>query len=250
MRQEVRQGDGGLRDELTKTLAKALVQGDSLTGEIQEAFEPEIEMASRCDPVEILSLLLTRQFDVVHFAGHGIFDPEHDNMGWVFNRECVLSANEIFRVRQVPRLVFANACRSSQVEAGVNPTPDRAAQNASLAEAFFARGIENYIGAGWPVDDQAARDFAVAFYSRAVGMGPRDELLPDGPMMLKDAVSEARKALLDPFRRGDRAGQSSPALATWGAYQHYGKGTSRLLLGPTRDRHREEEADASRALRP
>ena len=35
---------------------------------------------------------------------------------------------------------------------------------AGMAEAFFERGIRNYIGAGWPVDDIPAVDFASIFY--------------------------------------------------------------------------------------
>jgi hypothetical protein len=221
-------GDDRLREALREVVDEVSADGKPLSPEDRARADAEIALAARCDPVEVLSLLLTRQFDVVHFAGHGVYDPDRDNMGWVFNRECVLSADEIFRVRQVPRLVFANACRSSQIRDGADPTPAYSAQNASLAEAFFLRGIENYLGAAWPVDDEAARQFAVAFYSLAMGIDPGSY---PRPATLMEAVRGARAALLGPFRgpgaRQDGGGSS--ALATWGAYQHYGKGTSRLI---------------------
>jgi pimeloyl-ACP methyl ester carboxylesterase len=83
-----------------------------------------IEIESRigsgeCDIVEILALILTGDFDVVHFAGHGDYDPASPaGAGWVFSREHVITARDIFRARRVPRLVFANACFSGVIHAG------------------------------------------------------------------------------------------------------------------------------------
>jgi CHAT domain-containing protein len=39
---------------------------------------------------------------------------------------------------------------------------------AGLAEAFFECGIQNYIGAAWPVDDEPAVEFAKVFYKNAL----------------------------------------------------------------------------------
>jgi hypothetical protein len=61
----------------------------------------------------------------------------------VFARDCFLSASEIFRVRQVPRLVFANACFS----AVTTDLTEQCGQLVGLAQAFFAHGIPNFIGA-------------------------------------------------------------------------------------------------------
>jgi CHAT domain-containing protein len=78
-------------------------------------------------------------------------------------------------------------------------------QLAGLAEAFFERGIMNYIGTGWPVDDLPAVTFAKVFYESVLRGEP-----------LGDALSTARQQILD----------QGP---TWGAYQHYGQVTSRLV---------------------
>jgi CHAT domain-containing protein len=74
-----------------------------------------------------------------------------------------------------------------------------------MAEAFFERGVQNYIGTGWPVVDQTATTFATAFYRRALRGA-----------FLSDALAEAREAIM----------QEGP---TWGAYQHYGQSTARLV---------------------
>ncbi|HZO55883.1 MAG TPA: CHAT domain-containing protein [Bryobacteraceae bacterium] len=172
----------------------------------------ELEIVERigaieCDPVEILALILNEEFDIIHFAGHGIFDEKTPACsGWVFGKDCIISAREIFRARRVPRLVFANACFSAVVTAGKALTAaEMNRQLAGLAEAFFERGISNYIGTGWPVDDGPAVTFAAAFYENVL-QGER----------LGDALATARQQILD----------DGP---TWGAYQHYGQVAARLV---------------------
>lgn len=163
--------------------------------------------SERCDPVEILELIVNGAFDIIHYSGHGFFDEKHPiNGGWVFGRDTVLSAREIFRLRQVPRLVFANACFSAVCNNGEIPSP-RASNHklAGLAEAFFERGVQNYIGTGWEVNDVSAELFAQVFYDQAL----RGEFLGD-------ALAKARVAIFE----------SGP---TWGAYQHYGQSGARVV---------------------
>ena len=67
-----------------------------------------------CLNVAILALLISGEFDIVHYSGHGSYDGTNPSAsGWIFGQDCVLSAKEIFRARKVPRLVFANACFSA-----------------------------------------------------------------------------------------------------------------------------------------
>ena len=168
--------------------------------------------AAECDAVEILALLLNENFDLIHYAGHGVFDEQSPSeSGWVFGRNDdgklqTLSAREIFKARRVPRLVLANACFSAVVREGRAATADEMNRDlAGMAEAFFERGVQNYIGAGWPVGDAQAVNFTTAFYRRALAGA-----------MLGDAVSDGRKAIL---------GQGS----TWGAYHHYGRSNAVLV---------------------
>ncbi|HEX8142629.1 MAG TPA: CHAT domain-containing protein [Pyrinomonadaceae bacterium] len=160
-----------------------------------------------CDPVEILALILNETFDVIHYSGHGIFDEKNPNKsGWVFSQDCTLSAREIFRTRQVPRVVFANACFSAVCNNKKEPSAEEANRKlAGLAEAFFERGVQNYIGTGWAVDDAAALQFAEVFYRQAM----------EGKL-LGDAIAAARRAIFD-------------LGSTWGAYQHYGQSNGRLV---------------------
>ena len=143
-------------------------------------------------------LIVGGDFDVIHYAGHGFCDSQR-RAGWVFAPDCWLTAKEIFRVRQVPRLVFANACFSA-VTAGDETDIDAPwEKSVGLAQAFFARGIPNYIGAGWPVGDAAACQCASWFYARVLGL---KELKATGgvnstapPATIGEALRNARAQL-------------------------------------------------------
>jgi hypothetical protein len=177
-----------------------------------------IVSADYCDALEIALLIVNEQFDVIHYAGHGEYDESTNRAGWVLDEACFLSAQEIFRVRQVPRLVFANACYS----AVAGHFDDSRSQLVGLAQAFFARGIPNYIGTGWPVDDECACEFARRFYAKLLGLTAPDEKGAMGvspPATIGEALRSAREAVQ----------KLKPALSTWGAYQHYGRVSDKIL---------------------
>lgn len=218
-----------------------------LLRQIKQETDLDIEVVGRigweeCNPVEILALVLDGHFDILHFAGHGIFDPRHPNRsGWVFGAAkdrpgelLTVSAREVFLARRVPRLVFANACFSSVVTPNQLSAEEVNRRVAGLAEAFFERGVPNYLGAGWPVKDDLAVRFATEFYARVLtGMPAPDfapSLLPEQegnrravlharPTTFAEALTVARRLIL-------HEGSS------WGAYQHYGQGDGRLVVPP------------------
>jgi hypothetical protein len=182
--------------------------------------------AKPCDPLELALLIVNEQFDVIHYAGHGEFDRNARRAGWILDRDCFLSAQEIFRVRRVPRLVFANACFSAVTE----PTDHREQRGklVGLAQAFFERGIPNYIGTGWAVDDACALLCAQWFYTRILGLrrpANGDAVigtLPLGPATIGESLLEARQQAL----------KNKTDSSTWGAYQHYGRVSDKLLPRP------------------
>ena len=73
--------------------------------------------------LNVLKELLGRKYHVIHYAGHGAFDPEKPRRtGWLF-ADGVLGARELAQLTQAPRLVVANACWSA---ARPGPGPGRA----------------------------------------------------------------------------------------------------------------------------
>lgn len=146
-------------------------------------------------------------FDILHYAGHCVYDPDHlERSGFLFSDDDRLTANDLNRIDRTPKLVFANACQS-----GILPSRrdlSSPALPATFAEAFFQKGVANFICTAWPVGDVPARDFAEEFYRNLLG----DGVLPS-PMY--EAIRRAR--------------QKIASTQTWGAYQHYGSPSSRVF---------------------
>jgi pimeloyl-ACP methyl ester carboxylesterase len=201
------------------------------TVQVQRLFGP-----AEAKRTTVLKKLMLENFDVLHFAGHCVYDKDDPaNSGWLFSLENDerLTANELKRIDRVPKFIFSNAC-----ESGI--TPDRSeARNAgmapSFAEAFFARGVANFICTAWPVDDEAARTFAHRFYSELLGLPPAD-----GFAYLHRAMREARKAIAVDLGGGSR---------TWGAYQHYGNPYFRFFQNPAGRNAAEAQGAAARGAK-
>ena len=169
---------------------------------------------SQATRINVLSHLINQSFDLMHYAGHCFFNKDNPPLsGWIFTGQKVLSTNELNRIDHIPRFIFSNAC-----ESGI--TPDRADKRAALmapsfAEAFFARGVGNFVCTAWPVNDTAALEFARRLYRGILG------LVGEGSLgeSLHEAMREARREVA---RMGDGG------MQTWGAYQHYGDPNFRI----------------------
>ena len=128
----------------------------------------------------VMSQVLETEYDILHYAGHAFFDPANPAAsGWIFGFEngetdrTVLSSRELRLIDRLPPFVFSNAC-----ESGVTPARPEGRSGdfaPSFAEAFFERGLSNFVCTAWPISDQAARRFALAFYSSMLGMTLSDE---------------------------------------------------------------------------
>jgi hypothetical protein len=229
-------GDPALGHDLPGARSEALAiyrllerKGVEVTARIGAPSVPRVgplEGIEPADRLDVLALLLEGGFDIVHYAGHGDFDPKRpDRAGWLFARG-FLTPGELERVEHVPAIVVANACltaRTSQVTAGGPDEIDsrrEAALLPSLADEFFRLGVRNYIGTAWEVSDVGAALFAECFY---------DALLPDEDgksAPFGKAVLKARKAL---------ASREATYGPLWAAYQHYGDPTSEARLVEDRD---------------
>jgi CHAT domain len=178
------------------------------------------EDAEPATQLDVLKELLGRNYHLIHYAGHGTFDPEDPRRtGWLF-ADGLLGARELAQLTRAPRLVVANACwTAARPDAGAGDADDRARQAALtpvLADEFLRVGVVHYIGTSWRIPDELARRFARTFYEWL--LGPPGE---GGSRTIGRALCQAREALF--FDRGQ-----SPAMASrehwsaWAAYQHYG----------------------------
>lgn len=173
----------------------------------------------------VLRQLMLRSYDLLHFCGHCIYDEsDPPSSGWLFSKGERLSAHEFTRIDRIPKFVFSNACESGVIRAHKPTYSGKLAP--SLAEAFFARGVSNFICTAWPVDDRAARDFALTLYAGLLGIKSKNGELgnPDSyerlpPLPMYEAMRAARLAVAEPTND----------VRTWGAYQHYGDPYFRLF---------------------
>jgi pimeloyl-ACP methyl ester carboxylesterase len=206
--------------------------------------DTRVEVVRLFGPVEatrtnVLRELMVRQYDVLHYAGHCEYNTKDPSgSGWIFNmqRNERLSANELNRIDRIPKFVFSNAC-----ESGITPDRSRertAALAPSFAEAFFMRGVANFVCTAWPVDDLAARVFALTLYGWLLGI----EVCEEGgysrgePKPMHYAMREARISIAN----------MEEGVGTWGAYQHYGNPYFQLFNTTPDKRGDDEDGKKSR----
>ena len=116
--------------------------------------------------------------DLLHFAGHAVFDADRPERSYVVLapessgtvRDSRLTAREIAtaNLRRV-RLVVLSACETLPARQG------RTGGVSGLAAAMLAGGARGVVGTDWRVDDRLARRLTVAFHRahRALGDGAR-----------------------------------------------------------------------------
>lgn len=180
-----------------------------------------IKPASR---LEVLELLQTQRFDILHYAGHGDFqDDEGLRSGWLF-KGGMISAAELETIDTPPRLIVANAClsarTSTQMRSGERIAPEfgDAGLLPSLVDEFLRRGVRDYIGTAWEIEDEGAILFARQLYTTLLTVGAKGEKATLGQSML-----QARTEL---HRQVERY------WSLWAAYQHYGDPA--LVISPDR----------------
>jgi len=107
-----------------------------------------------------------RNFDMVHFAGHGDYDSEKpEASGWRFS-DAHLTAKDIDRMSgsaAMPSLIFSNACQSART-CQWSLQGARTDGSFDLANAFMRSGVRHYLGTFWEIPDQAGSNFAQTFY--------------------------------------------------------------------------------------
>jgi tetratricopeptide (TPR) repeat protein len=157
------------------------------------------------EPLDIVGKLFSREYKILHLAGHGLYNKENpDESGMVLDEGMYLSSKELCNLNPIPELVFINCCHlgkldDKEVPARVDWSPHRLA--ASISEELIKMGVKAVVAAGWAVNDRVAVTFAETFYRQMLA-GEK----------FGRAVHEARVA----------ARAFAPQSNTWGAYQCYG----------------------------
>jgi hypothetical protein len=195
---------------------------------------------TRLTLAEFRELLRTGDYDLIHFAGHGIFRGEDaETSAWL------LSDGELWalEIRNTlvdhpapPWLVYANACESAME----SDQPRRRYQGNvfGLATAFINQGVAAYIAPLWPIDDLLAQHIALEFYRYLLS-----ERLTLGEA-LRRAKAEARRVSYPDAAEGEIPTGGAWAGLGWASLVLYGDPTEELfqaLAGSGRSRTEEPE---------
>jgi hypothetical protein len=212
----------GAREEAVAVAAVLKRHGIRVEAYIGNADSPPTEEARPATRLDVLVKVLTGRYDLIHYAGHGVFDPGKPELsGWLF-ADGLLTARELTQMSRAPWLVMANACWSAaRPDTGsldapaTQPARGREGELAPvLADEFLRVGVGHFIGASWRVPDGSAREFAVRFYERLLGEG---EAAREN---VGQALLEARREQWTSSRRRPQA--TPEQRNAWAAYQHYG----------------------------
>lgn len=177
---------------------------------------------TRLTKAELRALLRDGGYDIIHFAGHGQFDPnDPETSAWLLSDGPLWALqirNTLLSHPAPPWLVYANAC-----EAAMESERRRYNGNVfGLATAFINQGVSAYIAPLWPIDDLLAQQIALEFYR---------QLLAERASLgeaLRRAKSEARVvATPAPAEAGDAT--STWVSLGWASLVLYGDPTEELF---------------------
>ena len=166
----------------------------------------------RLTRADLRALLRDGRYDIVHFAGHGLFradDPE--TSAWILSDGELWSLeirNTLADHPSPPWLVFANACEAGMD--GARPNRKYHDNVFGLATAFINQGVAAYIAPLWPIDDLLAQYIALSFYR---------ELLCERATLgeaLRRAKAAAPSSRVSGRRRSQRKRRSGVGVARMG----------------------------------
>ena len=125
-------------------------------------FEAELDVDVTADQIKEK----IRMFDVLHFAGHGIFNSKNPGLsGWKLAGGNLI-ASDIHNMaggKALPSIVFSNACQSARTDEWDG---DQSKTNSTfgLANAFMYSGVRHYIGTFGDIPDSMSSQVALEFY--------------------------------------------------------------------------------------
>ncbi len=172
---------------------------------------------------DILVSLLSKDYKIIHFAGHGVFNADPSKpTGMMIGPDAYLTPAIINQMSNVPELVFVNCCF---LGAG-NATAEALMQSrhklaANIGTQLIDIGVKAVVVAGWAIEDDSALLFAEEFYTKLFA-----------GETFGNAVRKSRERV---YESDHLTGN------TWGAFQCYGD-PFYTLDGQTRiNKHHREE---------
>ena len=146
-----------------------------------------IEIIDKPSKARLLDKLSEADFHIVHYMGHGGFDPANggklmlqDDAG----QPALVGATDfaVWLQNEPLHLVFLNACNT-----GTTGTDSLLHPYAGVATALVRAGVPAVLAMQFPISDAKAIVFARTFYDRISKGYPIDAAVADGRMMIYEA---------------------------------------------------------------
>jgi CHAT domain-containing protein len=198
---------------------------------------------------EFRALLRSRKYDIVHFAGHGRYDPDNpertcwmftDGPFYAFELQQTLANAEVR-----PWLIYGSACEGARDEGPPHGYHDGVY---GMASAALSQGVAAYVGPLWKISDTDAKNMAAAFYEALL---IRRTSLGEALALARRSVREGQPDLDELVVRSNQGvggdpDHSTPRSAGWAGMVLYGDPTPTVLqrLSPsdTSDSGRRQDA--------
>jgi CHAT domain/Clostripain family len=177
------------------------------------------------------ALLRSRKYDIVHFAGHGRYDPINperscwmftDGPFYAFELQQTLANAEVR-----PWLIYGSACEGAQDGAASQSYHDGVY---GMATAALSQGVAAYVGPLWRISDTDAKNMAAAFYEALL---IRRTSLGEALALARRSVREGEPDLDELITRtaGMALSQENviPRSAGWAGMVLYGDPTPTVL---------------------
>ena len=112
------------------------------------------------------SLVREHRYDIVHFAGHGRYDPAHPERScWLFSDRPLYAfelRHTLANADVIPWLVYGSACEGAREATGAVAGYHDGLYG--MASAVLGQGVSAYVGPLWTISETDAKNLAAAFY--------------------------------------------------------------------------------------
>jgi hypothetical protein len=120
----------------------------------------------------VLRKMASHEYDIIHYAGHVVFDLSRETYGLRLNGGDLFNATTIEEQLRGAPIVFLNGCWSAGAPAQDNASPDNGSGAAgqqtkkveTLTDAFLRAGSQIVVGSLFAVPDEGACLFAEKYY--------------------------------------------------------------------------------------
>lgn len=120
------------------------------------------------------------EFDVVHVAGHAVFDANDPMRSSIKLADGVLSAADLFGTRMDCALVMLSACQTGVAYVSSGD------ELLGLSRAVFRAGASSLVASLWKVNDESTAALAVEFYSELLRGRTKTEALRGAALRVRE----------------------------------------------------------------